>query len=269
MRQLYVWIGAAGVGALMLALYAWTQSDRHSGNERDLQERIAKLEAHQLPPATAQGAVVIAAATQDGSILAKQARRSAAMKQGWDLVNKRTAADAQTAIAIFKEAIKEQPQEAQFYNGLGRANLIASKFRDAIVAWRAGLAIDPKIADMQSGIGRAWWFMGDPHRAKAAWEQSIAIDPKNVEAWSSLAWIYLAMGERQKSIDGFVALLAHQKDNDAWQMGLTMARADNRDPTAIAKFFKLPDLLAFKAPSLADVEPEPTSEPATEPSQGR
>ena len=253
MRAPYIFFGAAAVVGLAGGLYLWHQHSEQEELQRQLKaltEQVATDKAG--TPATGAAGkteVVTVVSTQDGSTLSKLARKSQYMNQGWELVNRRTAGDAKSAIEVFSEAIKEYPDEAQFYNGLGHAQFIASRFEDAIKTYEKGLAIDPKVTDMQSGMGRAYWFLGDPYRAKVEWEKALTMDADNEEAWSSLAWIYMALGQKDRSMDGFQKLLKRQKDNEAWNQGLTMARAGNRDPAQIARYFKLPPLEAFAAPA--------------------
>ena len=187
-----------------------------------------------------------------------QADIQLAMKTGWDMVNQRDAKSAETAAEIFREAIRDlDPANAQFYNGLGRANLVAGKPADAIDAFQKGLAINPTIADMQSGIGWGYWQLHQPYAAKQAWEAALKIDPKSPDAWSALAWIYLALGENTKARDGFAVLLASAdvakdaKLHDDAVQGLSMSRsAVQTDIKNVQKFFPLPDLKYLTTPPL-------------------
>ena len=152
-------------------------------------------------------------------------------------------------MAIFREGIeKVDGQNAQFYNGLGRALLIAGQPREAIAAWQKGLALDPKISDMQSGIGWAYWNMQDAYHAKEAWERTLTINAKSLDAWTALVWVYLALGDADKSKEGFQILYQSDRQNKDWILGLQMAQAKNSDPAQIAKFFPLPALAAFSTP---------------------
>jgi tetratricopeptide (TPR) repeat protein len=175
------------------------------------------------------------------------------MDAGWKLINQRNKESGQHAAELFQAALKDiDPKSPDLYNGLGRALLIAGQPREAIAAWRAGLGIAPTLADMQSGIGWAYWHLNDPYRAKKAWEAAIAIDPKSADAWSALAWVDLATGDAQTAKLGFQTLLARDSHNNAWIMGLSMARANNSDPEQIKPFFPLPNIGAFDHPVAND-----------------
>lgn len=172
------------------------------------------------------------------------------MRRGWELVDKRDPKSAEVAAEIFREGLRDvDPNNAQFYNGLGRASLVAAKPEDALVAFKKGLAIDPSIADMQSGMGWAYWQLHRPYEAKQAWEAALKIDPKSLDAWSALAWIYLALGENAKAKSGFILLIANDnKDNYAAQ-GLSMSRSAVRvDVKNVERFFPLPPLETLTTP---------------------
>lgn len=169
------------------------------------------------------------------------------MDAGWKLINQRKPEAARHAADLFQAGIdKIDARSPDLYNGLGRALLIAGKPREAIAAWRAGLKLEPRFAEMQSGIGWAYWHLHDPFHAKKAWDAAIAIDPKCVDAWSALAWIDLAIGDQQASKGGFQVLLAFDRNNTSWIMGLSMAKAGNKNVEEIQHYFPLPALESFQ-----------------------
>jgi hypothetical protein len=179
------------------------------------------------------------------------------MTRGWALVNKHDPKSAELAAEIFREALRDvDPGNAQFYNGLGRASLIAAKPADALEAFQKGLALDPTIADIQSGIGWAYWQLHQPYNAKQAWEAALKIDPKSPDSWSALSWIYLALGDNAKAKDGFAILIARNNKDSAAIMGLSMSRsAVQVDVKEIEKYFPLPELQYLTTP--------PATAPAT------
>jgi tetratricopeptide (TPR) repeat protein len=183
------------------------------------------------------------------------------MEEGWKLLASRNPQQARQAVAVFQEGLdKIDPREPLFYNGLGRACLVAGQPRDAIAAWRKGLALtpaaDPHSADMHSGIGWAYWHLQDPYHAKLAWEQALQINPKSPDAWTALAWIYLALGDKDRARDGFQILYETDHKNLAWINGVSMAKAGNSDPAQISLYFKLPPLDSFKTPPATDPAPQ-------------
>jgi tetratricopeptide (TPR) repeat protein len=196
------------------------------------------------------GQASVTTVSQDLTVLEKQRNIRIVMDEGWRLINQREPHAAAQAAEIFREGLeKVDPKNGQFFNGLGRALLIAGRPRDAIEAWRQGLAVAPQISDMQSGIGWAHWNLQEYDRAREAWEAALNINPRSLDAWSAMAWVYLALGQTEKSKEGFQVLYLSDRQNKDWILGLQMAQAKNTDPAQISKFFHLPDLAALKGPA--------------------
>lgn len=195
----------------------------------------------------------------------RERKAEQSMRDGWELVDKRDPEDAQDAISIFQDALTQfDPDNPQFYNGIGRASLILGKPQDAIDAFQKGLAVDPAIADMQSGIGWAYWQLHEPYLAKQAWEKALRIDPNSQDAWSAMAWIYLALGDNSRAKQGFQVLVdARPGDRTtAAVQGLSMSRsAVPVDPKNIEQFFHLPTLASLTTPPAAIPATTATSRP--------
>ena len=174
------------------------------------------------------------------------------LNKGWKLVNQRSPEQARRAVRLFNDGIAENPKDADLYNGLGRALLIAGSPRAAIAAWRRGLKFAPDLSDMQSGIGWAYWWLNDPYRAKDAWERALVLNPSSVDAWSAMAWIDLALGKHAEAKQGFEELVKFDSGRKSWVMGLSMARGQNTNFSQVTQFFSLPALVAFEGPLLID-----------------
>ncbi|MGN6370342.1 MAG: hypothetical protein ACTHN5_18965 [Phycisphaerae bacterium] len=226
-----------------------------SDTQKQLADMQKRLDEQQAAPGVSGGDARVAPAqpviVQSGTTLPTSYAQTHqqvldVMNAGWKLINQRTPAAAQNAADLFQAGIEKiDGKSPDLYNGLGRALLLANKPREAIAAWKSGLRLAPTFAEMQSGIGWGYWNLHDPYHAKKAWDAAVAIDPKCVDAWSALAWIDLALGEIQPSKAGFQALLAHDKNNSSWVMGLSMAKAGNQRFEEINQFFRLPALETF------------------------
>jgi predicted Zn-dependent protease len=172
------------------------------------------------------------------------------MTRGWGLIDQRNPKSADLAAEIFREALRDiDPANAQFYNGLGRASLLAGRPADALASFRNGISIDPTIVDMYSGMGWAYWQLHQPYNAKQEWEAALKLDPKSVDSWSAMAWIYLALGENAKAKQGFAILVARNTKDANAVMGLSMSRsAVQVDVNSVRKYFPLPDLRYLTTP---------------------
>jgi tetratricopeptide (TPR) repeat protein len=272
-KPLLIVLGVLAVvifGALGFLL--WQNNQRQQATERQLGELQRQVAAAARTAPQTGGQPVVPAlpapatltASQDLALLQKQRNVRTVMEEGWNLINERSPKAAAQAVAIFREGLdKVDSKNAQFYNGLGRALLIAGEPREAIAAWQRGLELDAGISDMHSGIGWAYWNLHDFYHAKEAWERTLTTNPKSLDAWSAMVWIYLALGDADKSKEGFQVLYQTDRQNKEWILGLQMAQAKNTDPAQIAKFFPLPPLAAFSAP--AATTPSTGGAPSTRP----
>jgi len=233
-------------------------------HQREADQRVADIEnkldaASEAHPAGAPATVspVILESDPSGSeLVQKQHNIEEIMVAGWRLIDQRSPAQAARAVEIFREGLaKVDPNNPDFYNGLGRALLIAGKPRDAIAAWRTGLSLSPLFSDMQSGIGWAYWWLNDPSRAKEAWQKALVMNPHSTDAWSAMAWIDLALGRSGDAKQGFQELVKFDNQRQAWIIGLSMARGGNSGLPEIAHLFPLPALELFDRPLPVDPAP--------------
>jgi tetratricopeptide (TPR) repeat protein len=226
------------------------QNYRH---QRDTDQRLAEMQrmvqarANGSATAGSEGAANI---HERGSVDDAGGRRDLEeiLNRGWKLVGQRSPEQARKAIRLFSDGIEENPANAELYNGLGRALLIAARPSEAIAAWRKGLTFAPNLSDMQSGIGWAYWWLNDPYRAKDAWERALVMNPRSVDAWSAMAWIDLALGKHADSKQGFEELVKFDSGRKSWVMGLSMAQGHNTNFSQVTQFFSLPALVAFERP---------------------
>lgn len=183
----------------------------------------------------------------------KQHNLEEILNVGWKLIDQRSPEQAVKAVRIFDDGIANvDSRSPEFYNGLGRALLIAGKPREAIAAWRKGLALAPTFSDMQSGIGWAYWWLNDPSRAKDSWQRALEMNSHSIDAWSAMARIDLALGKNPEAKNGFQELVKFDSGQKSWVMGLSMARGHNTDIGEISKFFPLPALSVFERPLTID-----------------
>jgi len=238
------------VAASFMFITLLVQNYRH---QRDTDQRLAEMQRMvQVAvngPATA-GSDATANTHERGSVDAAGGRRDLEeiLTRGWKLVDQRSPEQARKAIRLFSDGIEENPADAELYNGLGRALLIAGRPREAIAAWRKGLTFAPHLSDMQSGIGWAYWWLNDPYRAKDAWERALVMNPRSVDAWSAMAWIDLALGKHAEAKRGFEELVKFDSGRKSWVMGLSMAQGHNTNFSQVTQFFSLPAVATFARP---------------------
>jgi superkiller protein 3 len=84
--------------------------------------------------------------------------------EGIQLLTSRNYQKAETA---FREAIRLDPSEAEFYNGLGVALVEQDKLEEAIAEYRQGIRIDPSHAMAHGNLGLALQKQGKREEAIA------------------------------------------------------------------------------------------------------
>jgi tetratricopeptide (TPR) repeat protein len=273
---------AGGFAAVAVIGLTVANNRSRAAKERDekaaVEQQIARLsakideQAAALAGAAAPGTRTAAGATGtaagaaagggwgDPSYLQKARLSADVLSEGFKRVLTQDRAQAAEAVKIFQEGIdKVDPDNAQFYSGLGRAMLILGKNDDALVAFAAAERRDPALADAVSGQGWAHFNLKQFAAAKEKWEQAAKINPKSLDALSGLAWVYLGLGDRDKSLAVFNVLIFSGTDRADWKIGRTMAAAGNTDLKQIRVYFPVPDPAAYAAP--------PASSPASAPAR--
>ena len=76
------------------------------------------------------------------------------------------AGDWQRAIIGFGAALKAEPDNAAFHNGLGYAYRKAGRFDDSFRHYRAALRIDPELKSAHEYLGEAYLATGDKAKAR-------------------------------------------------------------------------------------------------------
>ena len=134
--------------------------------------------------------------------------------------NKRTAADIQTAISYFNQALDKDPSYAQAYAGIADAYVVLTAYGGdpeelygkATAAAKKALELDPTVARPHADLGLAkmqhyWDFSG----GEAEFKKAIAMDPSDATAhqWYSQSLSFIG-GRAQESIEE--ANRAHELD---------------------------------------------------------
>ena len=245
---------AASFAMVTMLLQSYRQQRETNRQLLEVQQALSHVTAASPLNTQPQVVPVILEGHDAGSATAmKRHNLDEILSLGWNLIDERNPQQAAEASLMFKEGITNiDPKNAELYNGLGRASLIAGKPCEAIAAWRKGLELSPTFSDMQSGIGWGYWWLNDPSRAKDAWEKALSMDPQSLDAWSAMAWIDLALGKYAEAKRGFGLLVCSDPKRNSWVMGLAMARAGNNSEYQITQFFKLPSLDRFSLPLTVD-----------------
>mgnify|MGYP001099691463 CR=1 FL=1 len=195
------------------------------------------------------------------------------------------------AVAAFRIAISEFPNEALAYAGLGEACMGQKQYGRALECYklaarysRGNVAYLTKVADIQERMGqlneaaRTYMATGEIHlrqrdadAAISNWERAVRLDPNLLGAHQRLAMVFQRTGETKKAVREYLAIarsLSMQGEN---KKALQMCRAalrldpDNADVLTAIKLVKLGE---EAYPDEEDPEPEPEPEPEKDSSGG-
>ncbi len=140
------------------------------------------------------------------------------------------------AIAEYRRAVSEFPEEAPAYVALGQALVQAGRVGDALEVYQRAARLTPddpsavaRVAELQEQLGdvagaaRTWLHAADLHlRRKAVdsavivWQHLEKVAPDNESAHERLAKAYTGMGQTRKAVREYLALAAiyQQKDQE-------------------------------------------------------
>jgi cytochrome c-type biogenesis protein CcmH/NrfG len=93
----------------------------------------------------------------------------------------------QDEIRILREAVRNDPGNADAWINLGNFLMDASQFNDAIDAYQKALDIDPKNVNVRVDMGICYRNTGRPDIAVKEFRKSVEIDPKHINAHKNLA----------------------------------------------------------------------------------
>ncbi len=94
-------------------------------------------------------------------------------------------------IAMYKEAVKVDPKNANAWIGLGNTLMDAGKFKDAIEAYGKALEIQPGNVNVRVDMGTCFRRAGKPDIAVAAYRKALEIEPNHVNANLNLGVVLL------------------------------------------------------------------------------
>ena len=104
------------------------------------------------------------------------------------------------AIALFREAIAENPAEAERHYALAAVLKRSGRVEEAVAAYRAGLARNPAYARMRVDLGLALMAAGRLDEAQSELEQARAIAPDLAEAHHNLGILHHQLGRLEPAL---------------------------------------------------------------------
>jgi tetratricopeptide (TPR) repeat protein len=219
-------------------------------------------------------------------VAGNRARYAEAVRKGTEF---NANAQWKEAIAAYRIAISEFPNQPEAYAGLGQACMGQKQLDRALECYklaarysRGDVQYLTKVADIQermgqlSEAGRTYMAVGevylrkrDPDAAISNWERAVRLEPNLLGAHQRLAMIFQRKNNTKAAVREYLAIartLAMQGEN---RKALQMCRAamrldpDNADVLTAIKLIKQGEE-AYPEPEMDEPEPEPTPEPQEE-----
>jgi len=106
----------------------------------------------------------------------------------------------QEAIEILEQAITKKPDDANLYNGLGKAFLELGKVEKAIGNYRQALVLEPELMAARYNLGKAYQKEGWHWEAIVHFQEVIKQQPENISAYSDCGFSFLELGKIEAAI---------------------------------------------------------------------
>jgi tetratricopeptide (TPR) repeat protein len=139
------------------------------------------------------------------------------------LVNLNLTKDYKKAEIAINEALRLNPQAADYYDVLAILKLSNRKFEEALRLCEKGLEIEPENADCLSTRARVLARMGKNKDANRDLNEALKTDPENPQILASAGWVRLENKDYKGALEAFRESLKIQPDNEYARSGLLQA----------------------------------------------
>jgi len=112
------------------------------------------------------------------------------------------------AEALFRQLVREQPENPLCYEGLGLSLLYLERYDEAISVLARALELDPQLAMSHGALGQVYLKQREYERAKAELETALQIDPDDSVTRTLFGVLYLEQGsynEARKELELAIA----------------------------------------------------------------
>ena len=125
------------------------------------------------------------------------------------------AGDFDTALALFRQAVAEDPKDALARYNLGRALLETGATEEAIGEFQAALAVDPAYRDAHVNLALALAGAGRLKQAEPHFARAATLDPLDLDARRNWAVALAQLGRLSQALEVLEALLDAPTIGDA------------------------------------------------------
>jgi len=106
----------------------------------------------------------------------------------------------QSAISLWKDAVKKSPHKDRPHVNLGLAYLNDRRYDDSLLEFEKALSVNPNNIEAMNNMGIVYSYIGKYQKAEEAFTESIALERKNPNAYNNLGFLFLVKGHYESSI---------------------------------------------------------------------
>lgn len=146
---------------------------------------------------------------------------------------------AQKAVVILNDLIKQHPKAARAYVSLGMIKLDMHQVEEGVGYLRQALALDPNLAEAHYRLGSVALTQGDLEQAEQEFRAAVAADPYKEEAINDLGLVYASTGRSQEAEKAYLKSMELNPAYPAAHVNLgTLYAQTGRTNQAIDEFNK-------------------------------
>jgi tetratricopeptide (TPR) repeat protein len=116
----------------------------------------------------------------------------------------------QNKINVYKELLKENPENLEALTGLGNLMMDSARYKEAIEPYQKALDITPDNVNIRVDMGTCYRNIGQPDKAAEEYQKGLTYQPNHINALANLG---VVLAYDLKEYDGAV---------EAWQKVLTL-----------------------------------------------
>jgi tetratricopeptide (TPR) repeat protein len=108
-----------------------------------------------------------------------------------------------TDVSVWRQATREEPHRAAFWDRLGLAMIERQSYSEAEVALRRSVALDPRNANAQHNMGVLLQSTRRPQEAVPYYQRALQLVPDNVQSYLNLGQCLLATRDYEAALQSF------------------------------------------------------------------
>lgn len=126
----------------------------------------------------------------------------------------------------FKEAIRQDPTNPDYYVELGKIYFRSRMYNEALANFSKALQQDPNAREAYFGRGNTLYRLGNADEAKVDFKSGLSIDPSLAPYHFNWGWAYLRAGSHDKAIDEFIKTVTSNMNHTQAHLYLAVSIVD-------------------------------------------